>query len=123
MPMSKWSDYTVRELIEISSSRDFKLLIAHVERYMSYQSGKVLENLLGNGVLFQVNASFFNEFFTKRKALNLLNDGYIHAIGSDCHGIDSRPPKIGNAFDVIKKKFGEHYLRDMNEFGKSVLCK
>lgn len=123
MPMSKWSDYTVRELIEISSSRDFKLLIAHVERYMSYQSGKVLENLLGNGVLFQVNASFFNEFFTKRKALNLLNDGYIHAIGSDCHGIDSRPPKIGNAFDVIKKKYGEHYLRDMNEFGKSVLCK
>ena len=100
-----------------------RLLIAHVERYMSYQSGKVLENLLGNGVLFQVNASFFNEFFTKRKALNLLNEGYIHAIGSDCHGIDSRPPKIGNAFDVIKKKFGERYLYEMNEFGKSVLCK
>lgn len=123
MPMSKWSDYTVREVIEISNSRDFIVLIAHIDRYMSFQSNKVLENLLGNGVLMQVNASFFNDFFKKRKALNLLNEGFIHAVGSDCHNISSRPPMIGNAFEVIQKKFGKKYLRSMNDFGMSILRK
>ena len=123
MPMSKWSDYTVNELIEISSSRDFTVLIAHIERYMSYQSGKVLEQLLGNGVLMQVNAGFFNDFFKKRKALNLLKDGFIHAIGSDCHNLTSRPPQIGSAYELIQKKFGKHYLSRMDEFGRSMLLK
>ena len=123
MPMAKWSDYTVRELLEISSARDFKLLIAHVERYMSYQSTSVLEKLCGNGVLMQVNASFFNGFWQKRKALGLLHDGFIHAIGSDCHNITSRPPKIGNAFEVIQKKLGERYLTRLDDFGKSLLLK
>lgn len=123
MPMAKWSDYTVRELIEISSSRDFKLLIAHIDRYMSYQSPKVLEKLCGNGVLMQANASFFNDFLKKHKALKLLNEGFIHAIGSDCHNITSRPPKIGSAFETIQRKFGEQYLSSMNDFGKSLLFK
>ena len=30
MPMKKWSDYTVREVVEIANSRDFKVLIAHI---------------------------------------------------------------------------------------------
>ena len=121
MPMAKWSDYTVRELLEISSSRDFKLMIAHVERYMSYQSPKVLEKLCGNGVFMQANASFFNDFWQKRKALNLLNEGLIHVIGSDCHNMTSRPPKIASAFEAIRRKFGEQYLKDNDDFGKSLL--
>ena len=123
MPMAKWSDYTVRELIEISNSRDFKLMIAHIDRYMDYQSTKTLENLLGSGILMQANASFFNEFFKKRKALNLLNQGFLHVIGSDCHNTSSRPPKIGSAFELIEKKFGARYLRGMDDFGRSLLGK
>ena len=123
MPMAKWSNYTVKELIEISSSRDYKLLIAHIDRYMSYQSSKVLEQLIGNGVLMQANASFFDGFFKERKALKLLNEGFIHAIGSDCHNISSRPPRIGSAFNSIQKMFGAQYLNSMNDFGKSLLLK
>lgn len=123
MPMSKWSDYTVRELIEISSSRDFKLVIAHLDRYMHFQSDKVIEKLLGNGILVQVNASFFNDFLKKRKALNLLSNGYIHFVGSDCHNTKTRPPRIGGAYDAIRKKFGEQFLSGMDSFGRSVLSK
>ncbi len=123
MPMSKWSDYTVREVVEIANSRDFKVLIAHIDRYMDFQSDKVLDHLLGNGIMMQANASFFNDFFKKRKALKMLNEGAIHAIGSDCHNISSRPPKIGSAFEVIQKKFGKSYLRSMNDFGMSMLGK
>jgi len=123
MPMSKWSNYTVGEVIEIASSRDFIVLIAHIDRYMEFQSMNVLENLIGNGVLSQANASFFNGFVKKRKALKLLNEGFIHVIGSDCHNLKSRPPQIGSAFEAIEKKFGEDYLRSMNNFGKSLLRK
>ena len=123
MPFAKWSDYTIGEVIEIASSRDFTVLIAHLDRYMEFQSVKVLENLIGNGVLMQANASFFDGYFKKRRALKMLNDGYIHVIGSDCHNLTSRPPQIGNAFDAIQKKFGEDFLRRMNHFGKRILLK
>ena len=123
MPMAKWSDYTIKELIEISNSRDYKLLIAHIDRYMAYQSSKVLEQLIGNGVLMQANASFFDGFFKERKALKLVKEGFIHAIGSDCHNISSRPPKIGSAFHTIQKSFGAQYLNSMNDFGKALLLK
>ena len=90
---------------------------------MDFQSDKVLDHLLGNGIMMQANASFFNDFFKKRKALKMLNEGSIHAIGSDCHNMSSRPPKIGSAFEVIQKKFGKSYLRSMNDFGMSMLGK
>lgn len=122
MPMSKWSNYAISELIEISSSGEFTVLIAHIDRYMEFQSTKTLEYLLESGILMQANASFFNDFFKKHKALKLLGEGFIHVIGSDCHNIKSRPPKIGSAYEIIQKKFGNHYVNSINDFGKQLLC-
>lgn len=123
MPMAKWSDYTIREVIEIAGAREFTVLIAHIDRYMSYQSTKALEQLLGNGILIQANASFFQGFVNQRKALRLLNEGFIHVIGSDCHNMEHRPPKIGYAFDIIQKKLGEQFLQSVDAYGRALLCK
>ncbi len=121
MSMSKWTEYTVRELTELVRYGDVTLVIAHIERYMKYQDRKAIDRLYESGILMQSNASFFLGFSTKRKALSMLRNGEIHLIGSDCHSVGSRPPRIGEAFNVIRKKLGEDFLVRFNEYGESVL--
>ena len=123
MPMSSWTEYMVRELIEMSGRSSIKVVLAHVERYMALQKQSVWNRLLESGILMQVNASFFTTFASKRKALSLLREGSVHFVGSDSHNMSSRPPRVGKAFEVIQEKLGENYLKQMNEYGHSLLVK
>lgn len=121
MPMSRWSESMVREIIELSGRDGIRLVLAHIDRYLSMQNRDVWARLLDNGILMQTNASFFSAFTTRRKALSLLKEGYIHVLGSDCHNMTSRPPQIGKALAVIHKRFGPDYLCQMSEYGYSLL--
>ena len=116
MPQEKWSDYTVRELVELSCSTDFTPVIAHVERYKDYQSKKTWNTLLDRGILMQANASYFINPKTKRRALKLLKKSDIHLISSDCHRIDSRPPRLKEAYDAVRAKLGEGFVTSMEGF-------
>ena len=123
MPMSAWTEYMIRELIEMSGRSSIKIVLAHIERYLSLQTQNTWNRIRECGILMQANASFFTSFSTKRKALTLLKEDNIHFIGSDCHNVASRPPQIGKAFEIIQKKLGEDYIHQMNEYGYSVLNK
>ena len=121
MPVTKWTEYMVRELIELASVSGTKIILAHIERYLSLQKPDVWDRIFENGILAQVNASFFTSFATKRKAISFLREGAVRFIGSDAHNMSSRPPRIGPAFSYIEKKLGAEYLSQMNEYGYSVL--
>lgn len=121
MPMTGWTEYMVRELTELSGKSNIQIVLAHIDRYMSLQKQSVWERITDSGVLMQANASFFTSFASKRKAISLLKNGNIQLIGSDCHNVTSRPPRIGKAFDVVRKKFGDYYINQMNEYGYSLL--
>ena len=102
MPMSRWTDSMVRELIDLSGRDSLCLVLAHIDRYLSLQDKEVWNRLLENGILMQTNASFFSNFTTKRKALALLREGYIHLLGSDCHNMTTRPPAANTPCRRIK---------------------
>lgn len=121
MPMTHWTDYTIKELLDMVNSRGVTLVLAHIERYRQLQDKRLLERLLHAGVLMQVNATFFVERRTRHRALKLLGNQMLHFIGSDCHGIKIRPPHMGEAMDIIGKKFGDSFLREMNEFATEMI--
>lgn len=121
MPMSSWTEYMIRELIELSGRSDIKIVLAHIERYLALQSQNTWNRILESGILMQVNAGFFNSFASRQKALRLLKEGNVQFIGSDCHNTTLRPPKIGKAFEIIKRKLGEEYIQQMNEYGSALL--
>ena len=121
MPMSAWTEYMVRELVELSGKGGFKVVLAHVERYMNLQSADVWDRISESGILKQVNATFFTSFLSKRKALSLLKHGEIDFIGTDCHNMTTRSPQICKAFENIEKKLGGEYISKMNEHGYSLL--
>ena len=107
MPSTSWSDYMVREVTEMSRCLSMTVMLAHFERYLSSQSAQSWESLLQSGVLLQSNADFFLNFGTKRRAMRFLSDETIFLIGSDCHRIDRRFPRMGEAIAQIERKLGK----------------
>ncbi len=120
MPSSRWTEYVLNELNNISLQGRVTLVLAHIERYMNHQSSVVFDSLLNNDVLMQVNANFLTEFFTRRKAINLFKQEKIHFIGSDCHNMTSRPPEIFKAYNAIENKLGKDFLNDFVEYGNGM---
>ncbi len=119
MPSGKWTEYILRELEELASKN--VIILAHIERYLKEQTTDTWKRLKDSGILMQVNAGYFIGFFSRKKALNLLENGFVQLIGSDCHGLNYRSPVIDKAYRVIEKRFGEDFIFGMNEYGKNVL--
>ncbi len=120
MPFRQWTQYDIKEVIEIAGNLNITLVLAHIERYISMQKKSVLQELLSNGVLFQSNASFFSGYLSKNKALKMIHNNQIHFIGSDCHNMSDRAPKIGNAVLTIKKRYGEDFLKEYVNYGNEL---
>ena len=121
MPMCKWSEYAMKELNALSSAKGYTVILAHIERYLKFQPSSVWQKLSQLGLLMQVNASFFNSAITKRKALSMLIKGNINVLGSDSHNITTRPPNLGSAFDVIRKKLGDEFLKDLTDYHRNLI--
>lgn len=121
MPMSRWSEYSVKEITNLACSNKVTVVLAHIERYLGFRNMDFIRNLLECDVLMQVNASFFNEVRTRHKAFSMLREGSIHFVGSDCHNIKHRPPFIGQAYNLISKKAGETFLQDLTAFQRNLL--
>ncbi len=121
MPVARWSDSTLREVLEIAVSFNLTLVLAHIERYVFLQRPGVFAELLNNGVLMQVNASFFTDWFTRCRAFKLLESNAVHLLGSDCHGVRNRPPQMGEAAHILCKKYGESFLEQMTAFAEELV--
>ena len=121
MPVTAWSEHTVKELIHLSCRGDLTLVLAHIERYSALQNPSVLRRLLDAGIRMQVNADFFLRLSTRRRALRMLRNGQVHLLGSDCHSMTGRPPRIGGAVEVIRRKLGDGFLARLEKFSRSML--
>lgn len=121
MPMAKWSEFAIDELKKLSNVKGYTIIIAHIERYMNAQSSATWQYLRSIGILSQVNASFFIRLATRKKAVRMLRNGEINALGSDCHNLTSRPPCMNQAFDVIVKKTSESFLSEFAEYQRDLI--
>lgn len=106
MPFAKWSELDLKEIISLACDKDYVVVLAHIERYLPFQDFKDIEYLIDNGVYIQSNAEFFISPLSRRKALRLLSQGYIHLLASDSHNLGARAPNIKDALDIITKKLG-----------------
>lgn len=115
MPMPPWSERVYRDLESIYIKQDLIPVIAHIDRYIApLRTFGIPERLEKLPVKVQANASFFLEKSTRRMALRMLRQGRIHLLGSDCHDLSERKPNLGEAVELIRKKFGSdiiHYLQ------------
>ena len=94
-------------LDKLKNNRDIIPVIAHIERYLTFNSMReMMTRLVDIGALIQCNTSYFNSIFTRHKAFNMYKDGLIQFIGTDCHNLTNRKPDYSSALDLIKQRHG-----------------
>ena len=120
MPVDKWSVFAKKELSELSCRGDLRLVLAHIDRYLGYQSIETFAELSGQGVLMQLNSEAFTSFFMRGKALKMLASGMVQFIGTDCHDLGRRSPNMDKALAVIEKKLGAGYVHELKKIGNSL---
>ena len=110
MPYGSWTDRMAEEVLELSRTEGMTVVLAHVERYLAHQPKQLWERLAGNGVLLQANAEPFTRLFGAGRILQLMKNGQLHFLGSDCHNSKDRPPRLGRARACIARKLGQEAL-------------
>lgn len=97
-------------------------VIAHIERYDALENNeKRVRELIDMGCYTQVNSShvlkpkLFGERykFMKKRAQYFLEQDLVHVIASDMHNLDSRPPYMQQAYNIIAKKYGAKKAREL----------
>lgn len=123
MPMIPWTQKMYAELEEIHAKRGITPIIAHVDRYLGmFNDHGIPKRLQDLPVLVQANASFFLRSGSRGKALRMLKRDQIHLLGSDCHSIKSRPPKLDEALKIIEKNLPNDILERIVQYQDQVLA-
>jgi len=107
-----WPADLKKDLQDLRNVLGLRLIIAHVERYMSGFFGHKVFNELADYGLIQCNANFFLRPKTQKLALKLLKQGRIQLLASDCHDPEKRPPNLAAAYEVIEENLGRDFCQN-----------
>jgi tyrosine-protein phosphatase YwqE len=81
--------FNLKEFIFLATTKGYKLILAHPERYLYLQNNFLkVQDLLDRGVLLQLNISSLTGYYSKpvqQMAFKLIDKGWVHWLGSDCH--------------------------------------
>lgn len=122
MPMFPWPEYVYMELQDLRKKQGITPVLAHIERYLApFQTEKLLKRLEALPVLLQVNASFLLDKRSAKFAGKLLQKGRVHLLGSDCHDMQNRPPRLGQAVQEIREKLGGEALDRIFLYEKQIV--
>ena len=97
-------------------------VIAHIERYDALENNeKRVKELINMGCYTQVNSSsilkpklFGDTYkFMKKRARYFLERDLVHIVASDMHNLDSRPPYMREAYEIVSKKYGLDKAREL----------
>ncbi|MCQ2508731.1 MAG: hypothetical protein MJ097_08095, partial [Dorea sp.] len=113
--------YTIRELEHLISRR-ITPVIAHLDRYYSYQKDMdEMEALFDLPVEIQFNGDCLESFTKRRKFYQFLNKHGMCLLGTDAHNMTDRRPNLKNARNQIEKKFGPEMLAELDEYSEHLL--
>ena len=85
-------------------------ILTHPERNLTLQAdpNRMIEWLRG-GMLIQVTAASIAGSFGKsseKASMRLLADNWVHFIATDAHNMNSRPPLVREAWEIVERKCG-----------------
>jgi protein-tyrosine phosphatase len=104
------------ELVLKQIQRGLKPIFAHIERYdYFWNDPEELESYIDYGVLCHINAGALIHRNTRKQALKLIKEGYVHFICSDCHNMESRPPRLLEAYEILESELGREYAVNLME--------
>ncbi len=111
MPFMPWETADIEEVETLIEKRGYRILLAHLERYMDLPGNKHrIEELLELPVYVQINAESLTDWRKRGRLVRMFRDGQAHVLGSDCHSLHRRPPNLADGRAVLEKKLGRGIL-------------
>lgn len=99
------------ELLFNIQAAGFVPILTHPERLQWIEQGyDGVVQMAQTGVLIQLTAGSVTGRFGKRAsywANRMLAEGIVSIIATDCHNLDSRPPRLVNAFELAQSELGQ----------------
>jgi protein-tyrosine phosphatase len=99
------------ELLFNIQASGFVPILTHPERLKWIELGyDAVVDFARSGVLVQLTAGSITGRFGKRAAYwsqRMLADGIVSVIATDCHNLESRPPRLVNALDLAQSELGQ----------------
>ncbi len=110
-----FSESVIRITRNLSVKHGLTPVIAHVERYpeVSSFSAKKINKLKSAGCRIQVNCDSLLGGKYYNLVHKLIGKGLVDVIGSDCHDMSRRPPRMKQACEAIAREFGHGELDKM----------
>ncbi|MEG0346380.1 MAG: CpsB/CapC family capsule biosynthesis tyrosine phosphatase [Erysipelotrichaceae bacterium] len=105
---------------------DYKIVIAHVERYFKESLDiERINNWISNGYYIQVNRTSLLGLDTnvsKTNAKELIKQGLVHLIATDTHSFEGRRIcKLSDVKEYLKKEYGIEYANSILEINSKRL--
>ena len=122
MPFGPWNRSDIREVETLIRKREFRVILAHLERYMGMSENKKwIEELMEMPLYVQINAESLLGWRRRRPLIKLFEKGQAHFLGSDCHRVERREPNLGKGRAVLEKKLGKAFINAMDDRGSRLL--
>ncbi len=99
----------IRQAVQNLWAAGYLPVLAHIERYEALKKMDRVEELVELGAYIQVNAESVigkSGFRTKHYLLRLIKNDLVHLVGTDAHNVSSRPPRMAECAEYLKKKAG-----------------
>lgn len=107
LPFRPWNDQMFHQIYDLMGRTGLTPIIAHIERYMKVQKPEYIAEVMSLGVPVQVSGEPLLRPLRRGRVLKLLRERQAQFIASDCHDTTDRPPNLGPAMAVVRKKLGE----------------
>ena len=122
MPFAQWTKSVYQEVKEIIEKQKLTVLLAHLERFYEYQKDRsVLEAVLDLPVYVQINAGSLLDWGKRRLDKKILDTGLPVVLGSDCHNMRHRKPNLTEGREMIRRKWGDRILEQMDAAAQELL--
>lgn len=122
MPYTELDASHAEGIDTIISELDIKVIVAHIERYLEYTSFASLCDILDLGLIGQINAESLAHFGSRRECFKLVKNGYVQVMGTDMHRVERGYASYGEGAAVLRKKFGEEFLSQIERNGRMILA-
>ncbi|HHU55969.1 MAG TPA: hypothetical protein GXZ48_04695 [Acholeplasmataceae bacterium] len=104
------TELDIEEALYNIRAKGFRPILAHPERYKSLKSSDV--KLIKENAQIQVNSSSIlgsHGKKIKKFVFELMRNDLVDYVSSDCHDPKKRNINLLQAYNIVRKKFGEEY--------------
>ncbi len=111
----------ISEIVFLASLYNYKVIIAHIERYEYLNQHNILE-IIQSGALIQMNASSVIGKYglrIKKRCKQYLRQQFISFIASDIHS--NRKNHLQKCYKYMKKHYDNQYVQDLFYYNAKIL--